>query len=70
MTNRGLDTPGEYRTPRRPGHPGFDRKRPGPAPDSVHPTGPAPPFEQGGVPIQSEAEQDRRHERSRRWPTD
>ncbi|WP_156323462.1 hypothetical protein [Bosea sp. AAP35] len=43
-TGKPLDKPG-YNTPRRPGQPGEEAQtRPGPSPDSAHPTGPQAPY--------------------------
>lgn len=40
------DAPREMDTPRRPGQPGAEaERRPGPNPDSNHPTGPHAPYE-------------------------
>lgn len=69
MAHPMLDTPARHETPRRPGQPGHEQKRPGPSPESAHPTGPAPPFEPAGT-QGNESGPDRRHERDRRWPTD
>lgn len=45
MLNR-VGSPKPIETPHRPGQSARDGKRPGPSPHSLHPTGPAPPYDE------------------------